>query len=81
LNVWDEAQKEEDFKKMEGIIKELKEQGYLVIFTFQYQEFERYSPTENQIADFRRIIDAGADIVSGSRRTGQWELNSEEMVL
>lgn len=75
LNVWDEAQKEEDFKKVEGIIKELKEQGYLVIFTFQYQEFERYSPTENQIADFRRIIDAGTDIVSGSQ--SHWPMGVE----
>ena len=75
LNVWDETQKEEDFKKVEGIIKELKEQGYLVIFTFQYQEFERYSPTENQIADFGRVIDAGADIVSGSQ--SHWPMGVE----
>jgi hypothetical protein len=67
LNVWDEEQKEEDFEKVEGIIKTLKEDGYIVIFTFQYKEEERYSPTESQIEDFRRIIDAGADIVSGSQ--------------
>lgn len=67
LNVWDEEQKEKDFEKVEGIIETLKEDGYIVIFTFQYKEEERYSPTESQIEDFRRIIDAGADIVSGSQ--------------
>lgn len=75
LNVWDEAEKEKDFKKVEGIIRELKSQGYTVIFTFQYQESERYSPTENQIADFRRTIDAGADIVSGSQ--SHWPMGVE----
>ncbi len=75
LNVWDEEEREKDFKKVEGIIKELKSQGYIVIFTFQYQESERYSPTESQIADFRRIIDAGADIVSGSQ--SHWPMGVE----
>jgi len=75
LNVWDEAEKEKDFEKVEGIIRELKSQGYTVIFTFQYQESERYSPTEDQIADFRRIIDAGADIVSGSQ--SHWPMGVE----
>lgn len=75
LNVWDEAGKEKDFEKVEDIIRELKSQGYTVIFTFQYQESERYSPTEKQIADFRRIIDAGADIVSGSQ--SHWPMGVE----
>src|SRR4030066_2595665 len=42
LNVWNEEEREKDFEKVEGIIKELKSQGYIVIFTFQYQETERY---------------------------------------
>ncbi len=67
LNIWDEEEKEKDFAKVEGIIKELKNAGYIVIFTFQYQETESYSPTESQVRDFERIIDAGADIVSGSQ--------------
>jgi len=67
INMWDEVQKEEDMQKFEEIIKDLKKQGYLVIFTFQYEETYRYFPTEYQAVDFRRIIDAGADIVSGSQ--------------
>lgn len=67
INVWDEMIKEEDMKKFEGLIKDLKRKGYLVIFTFQYEETYSYSPTAAQIDDFRRIIDAGADIVSGSQ--------------
>jgi poly-gamma-glutamate synthesis protein (capsule biosynthesis protein) len=67
INMWDEVQKEEDMKKFEEIIKSLKSQGYNVIFTFQYEETYSFSPTEYQKADFRRIIDAGADIVSGSQ--------------
>ncbi|MGM0366620.1 MAG: CapA family protein [Actinomycetota bacterium] len=67
INMWDEVQKEEDMRKFEEIIRDLKKQGYLVIFTFQYEETYRYFPTEYQAVDFRRIIDAGADIVSGSQ--------------
>ncbi len=57
---------QEYFEKFEGIIIDLKEQGYIVVFTFQYLEAEQYYPTDQQIIDFRRMIDAGADIVSGS---------------
>jgi hypothetical protein len=67
INVWDEVVKEEDMKNFEGIIRDLKSKGYLVIFTFQYEETYSFSPTDAQIEDFRRIIDAGADIVSGSQ--------------
>ena len=67
IDVYDEAQKEEDMEKFEELIKDLKKQGYIVIFTFQYEETYRYFPTETQVADFRRMIDAGADIVSGSQ--------------
>jgi len=67
INMWNEVQMEEDFQRVEGIVKELKQDGYIVIFTFQYVETYNYRPTEQQIIDFRRIIDAGADIVSGSQ--------------
>ncbi len=67
LDIWEEEKREEGFKRIEEIIKALKKDGHIVIFTFQYQETERYSPTESQVRDFRRIIDAGADIVSGSQ--------------
>ena len=67
INMWDEVQMEEDFKRVESIIKELKQEGYIVIFTFQYVETYNYFPTSQQVIDFRRITDAGADIVSGSQ--------------
>lgn len=67
INMWGEIEKKEDMRKFEAIIEELKKEGYIVIFTFQYEETYSYTPTEVQIADFRRMIDAGADIVSGSQ--------------
>ncbi len=67
INMWGEIEKEEDMRKFEAIIEELKKEGYIVIFTFQYEETYSYTPTKNQIADFRRMIDAGTDIVSGSQ--------------
>jgi poly-gamma-glutamate synthesis protein (capsule biosynthesis protein) len=75
LNIWDEEEREKDFEKVENIIRILKEDGNIVIFTFQYQETESYNPTESQIRDFRRIIDAGADIVSGSQ--SHWPMGVE----
>jgi poly-gamma-glutamate synthesis protein (capsule biosynthesis protein) len=75
LNIWNEEEREKDFEKVENIIRILKEDGNIVIFTFQYQETESYSPTESQISDFERIIDAGADIVSGSQ--SHWPMGVE----
>jgi hypothetical protein len=48
-------------------VKSLKEEGYIVIFTFQYEESYNYFPMDKQVEDFRMIRDAGADIVSGSQ--------------
>ena len=48
-------------------VKSLKEAGYSVIFTFQYEESYNYFPLDSQVEDFRMIRDAGADIVSGSQ--------------
>lgn len=48
-------------------IKSLTQQGYLVIATFQYAESYEPRPLPNQYADFRKISDAGAVIVSGSQ--------------
>ena len=67
INMWDATQKERDMQKMEDIVKNLKSKGFLVIFTFQYMETYNYYPTEEQVKDFRAMIDAGADIVSGSQ--------------
>jgi len=64
-----------NFEDFEEIIKELKSKGYIVIFTFQYMESYQYSPTSNQIEDFRRMIDAGADIASGSQ--SHWPMGVE----
>ena len=48
-------------------IKQLKQQGYVVISTFQYYEY--YSPEARpwQQRDFRLMADSGASIVSGSQ--------------
>ena len=51
----------------EGIIAQLKEEGYIVIFTFQHIEVYDYLPVSTQVKDFRRMALAGADIVSGSQ--------------
>ncbi len=67
INMWDATQKERDMQKMEDIVKDLKSKGFIVIFTFQYMETDSYYPTEEQVKDFRAMIDAGADIVSGSQ--------------
>jgi len=48
-------------------IRELVEQGYLVIATQQYYEFYHYAPTRQQKEDFQALIDAGAAAVSGSQ--------------
>ena len=48
-------------------IKSLKEKGYNVIFTFQYEESYNYFPLDKQVEDFRMIRDAGADIINGSQ--------------
>ncbi len=56
-----------NFEDFEEIIKDLKSQGYIVIFTFQYLESYQYEPVGQQKIDFRRMADAGADIISGSQ--------------
>ncbi len=52
INMWDDVQKESDMKKFEDIVKELKQQGYIVIFTFQYMETYNYFPTDQQMKGF-----------------------------
>ena len=48
-------------------VAEMKAQGYLVIFTFQWDEDYVPQPDASQLQDFRRMADAGATIVSGSQ--------------
>ncbi|MBM3706083.1 MAG: CapA family protein [Actinobacteria bacterium] len=67
INTLSEELKEEDMKKYEELVGNLKKDGYIVIFTFQYLETYNYFPTGQQISDFERMLDAGAVIVSGSQ--------------
>jgi poly-gamma-glutamate synthesis protein (capsule biosynthesis protein) len=48
-------------------IEDLKTQGYLVIATFQHQEYYSPEARPDQLEDFHRVADAGAFIVSGSQ--------------
>ena len=56
-----------DFDYFTSKILELKEQGYLVIFTFQWYEDYGVPPNPDQVTDFYQVADAGATIVSGSQ--------------
>ncbi len=55
------------YDNYEKIIRQLKEEGCIVIFTFQHIEVYDYMPAATQVKDFRRMAAAGADIVSGSQ--------------
>jgi poly-gamma-glutamate synthesis protein (capsule biosynthesis protein) len=48
-------------------ISRLKQEGYLVIATFQHHEYYSYAAEPDQHRDFRQIAEAGAVIVSGSQ--------------
>ena len=52
---------------MAAEITRLRSQGYLPIMTFQYSEYYQPNPTPEEQADFRRMAEAGAVIVSGSQ--------------
>jgi hypothetical protein len=56
-----------DKERLYDELKQLKEQGYLPIFTFQWMEYYDPYPSSSQMRDFRAAIDAGAVIVSGSQ--------------
>jgi len=56
-----------DFPIMIGQIKELREEGYLPIATFQHFEYYTYLAQPDQIRDARILANAGAVIVSGSQ--------------
>jgi poly-gamma-glutamate synthesis protein (capsule biosynthesis protein) len=56
-----------DFDYMERQIRDLREEGYQVIATFQHFEYYTYSPQPAQARDFRRLAKAGASVVSGSQ--------------
>jgi poly-gamma-glutamate synthesis protein (capsule biosynthesis protein) len=56
-----------DFPALYEQIGRLRDEGYFVIATQQYQEFYQYPATVQQEADFRLLADAGAAAVSGSQ--------------
>ncbi|MFZ5910815.1 MAG: CapA family protein [Chloroflexota bacterium] len=57
----------EDYEWMKREIARLEAEGYIVIATFQYEEYYQAEPTEVHRSDFRAIAEAGATIVSGSQ--------------
>jgi poly-gamma-glutamate synthesis protein (capsule biosynthesis protein) len=56
-----------DFDWMETEITRLKDEGYLVIVTFQHVEYYSYQAQPDLVRDFGRMAEAGATIVSGSQ--------------
>ncbi len=56
-----------DYQWMVDEIKQLKQQGYIVIATFQYYEYYSPEPRPGQQEVFRMMAEAGADVVSGSQ--------------
>jgi hypothetical protein len=56
-----------NFEFMHAEIARLTSEVDVPIATWQYWEFYQYEPTDQQKADFRGMVDAGAAIVSGSQ--------------
>jgi len=56
-----------DYAKLTTQLESLRQQGYLVIFTFQWEESYQTEPLPSQVTGFRQMIAAGATIVSGSQ--------------
>jgi hypothetical protein len=56
-----------DMEWMAQEISRLKQEGYLVIATFQHHEYYTYIAQPDQQRDFRQMAEAGAVIVSGSQ--------------
>jgi poly-gamma-glutamate synthesis protein (capsule biosynthesis protein) len=48
-------------------IAQLRDEGYLVIATLQYEEYYQYPPLPQQELDFKALAEAGATAVSGSQ--------------
>lgn len=56
-----------DFPWLEGEIARLTAEGYIVIASFQHFEYYSYDIPDVTKADFRRLAQAGAVVVSGSQ--------------
>ncbi|UYN88947.1 MAG: CapA family protein [Anaerolineales bacterium] len=56
-----------NYDYMESTIRQLVDEGYIVIATFQHNEVYQYKPSDTLVRDFGRVAAAGASIVSGSQ--------------
>lgn len=56
-----------DLPLLEGTIANLRQQGYVVIFTFQHLEWDTHAIDPAARPDFERMAAAGAAVVSGSQ--------------
>ena len=56
-----------DWEYMTAEVKSLRAEGYLPIVTFQHLEFYQWTAQSQLVADFHKMADAGAVIVSGSQ--------------
>ncbi|HRN50038.1 MAG TPA: CapA family protein [Anaerolineales bacterium] len=56
-----------DYEYMDATIRQLVDEGYTVIVTFQHNEVYQYEPSDTLMRDFGRVAEAGASIVSGSQ--------------
>jgi hypothetical protein len=56
-----------DFDDLTARIQAVKAEGYIPIVSFQHIEYESYGISPALQPDFRRVADAGAQIVSGSQ--------------
>ncbi|MCW5875144.1 MAG: CapA family protein [Anaerolineales bacterium] len=56
-----------NYEYMESTIRQLVDEGYTVIATFQHNEVYQYKPSDTLVRDFGRVAAAGASIVSGSQ--------------
>lgn len=56
-----------DYDYMDATIRQLADEGYTVIVTFQHNEVYQYKPSDTLVRDFGRVAAAGASIVSGSQ--------------
>ena len=56
-----------DLEVMSQKIQEVVKQGYQPIFTFQHIEYFKYTAEPPLVADFQKVAEAGAVIVSGSQ--------------
>jgi poly-gamma-glutamate synthesis protein (capsule biosynthesis protein) len=57
----------DDYGWLHETIRQVRDEGYLPIVTFQYFELYTPRPSEGQVREFHAAVDAGAEIVSGSQ--------------